>query len=95
MVDFTIHAGEHPKVDKDQKYLFFGLNVLNSGVTVRKSTFADIPVGITTNKKNNDLCNVTVGGGSLCKGDASFSYQKKNVTYQNALQQILIYNGKY
>ena len=51
MVDFTIHAGEHPKVDKDQKYLFFGLNVLNSGVTVEQSTFADIPVGITTNKK--------------------------------------------
>ena len=51
VVDFTIHAGEHPKVDKDQKYLFFGLNVLNSGVTVRKSTFADIPVGIRTNKK--------------------------------------------
>lgn len=50
-VDFTIHAGEHPKVDKDQKYLFFGLNVLNSGVTVRKSTFADIPIGIRTNKK--------------------------------------------
>lgn len=51
MVDFTIHAGEHPKVDKDQKYLFLGLNVLNSGVRVEKSTFADIPVGITTNKK--------------------------------------------
>lgn len=93
-VDFTIHAGEYPKVGEDQKYLFFGLNELNSGVTVGKSTFADIPVGIRTSKKDNDLCIVTVSGGSICKSDASFSYQKKNVTYQNAFQQILIYNGK-
>ncbi|OTQ75540.1 MULTISPECIES: hypothetical protein [unclassified Gilliamella] len=94
IVDFTIHAGEYPKVGEDQKYLFFGLNELNSGVTVGKSAFADIPVGIRTNKQNNDLCIITVSGSSLCKGDASFSYQKKNVTYQNAFQQILIYNGK-
>lgn len=93
-VDYTIHAGEYPKVGEDQKYLFFGLNELNSGVTVGKSTFADIPVGIRTSKKDNDLCIVTVSGGSICKSDASFSYQKKNVTYQNAFQQILIYNGK-
>lgn len=93
-VDFTIHAGEYPKVGEDQKYLFFGLNELNSGVTVGKSTFADIPVGIRTSKKDNDLCIVTVSGGSICKSDASFSYQKKNVTYQNSFQQILIYNGK-
>jgi hypothetical protein len=93
-VDFTIHAGEYPKVGEDQKYLFFGLNELNSGVTVGKSTFADLPVGIRTNKKDNDLCIVTVSGGSLCNSNSSFSYQKKNVTYQNAFQQILIYNGK-
>ena len=93
-VDYTIHAGEYPKVGEDQKYLFFGLNELNSGVTVGKSTFADIPVGIRINKQDNDLCIITVSGGSLCKGDALFSYQKKNVTYQNAFQQILIYNGK-
>ncbi|MBX4133448.1 hypothetical protein JMI89_07375 [Frischella sp. Ac48] len=93
-VDFTIHAGEYPKVGEDQKCLFFGLNELNSGVTVGKSTFADIPVGIRISKKDNDLCIVTVSGGSICKSDASFSYQKKNVTYQNAFQQILIYNGK-
>ena len=94
MVDFTIHAGEYPKVGEDKKYLFFGLNELNSGVTVGKSAFADIPVGIRTNKHDNDLCIITVSGASLCKGDAAFSYQKKNVTYQNAFQQILIYNGK-
>ena len=94
VVDFTIHAGEYPKVGEDQKYLFFGLNELNSGVTVGKSAFADIPVGIRTNKQDNDLCIITVSGSALCKGDASFSYQKKNVTYQNAFQQILIYNGK-
>jgi hypothetical protein len=93
-VDFTIHAGEYPKVGEDQNYLFFGLNELNSGVTVGKSTFADIPVGIRTSKKDNDLCIVTVGGGSLCRDYASFSYKKKNVTYQNAFQQTLIYNGK-
>lgn len=94
MVDFTIHAGEYPKVGEDKKYLFFGLNELNSGVTVGKSAFADIPVGIRTNKQDNDLCIITVSGSALCKGDAAFSYQKKNVTYQNAFQQILIYNGK-
>ena len=94
VVDYTIHAGEYPKVGEDQKYLFFGLNELNSGVTVGKSTFADIPAGIRTNKKDNELCIVTISGGSLCNSDASFFYQKKNVTYQNSFQQILIYNGK-
>lgn len=93
-VDFTIPAGEYSKVGEDQKYLFFGLNELNSGLTVRKSTFADIPAGIRTNKKDNELCIVTISGGSLCNSDASFFYQKKNVTYQNSFQQILIYNGK-
>ena len=94
VVDYTIHAGEYLKVGEDQKYLFFGLNELNSGLTVAKSTFADIPAGIRTNKKNNELCVISIVGGSLCKGDASFSYQKRNVTYKNAFQQILIYNGK-
>lgn len=93
-VDYTVHAGEYPKVGEDQNYLFFGLNELKLGISVAKSTFAGIPVGMRTDKKDNELCILVSGGGSLCESNILFSYQKKNITRQNDFQRILIYNGK-
>ncbi|KFA59528.1 hypothetical protein A9G34_04380 [Gilliamella sp. Choc4-2] len=94
IVDYTIQAGEYPKVGEDENYMFFGLKELNSGAAVGKSIFADIPAGIRTDKRNNDLCIITTKGGSLCNSNIIFSYHKKKATNQNTFQQVLIYNGK-
>ena len=93
--DYTISQGYYFKQGEDKNFSFYTpLNTERDSGTVQVSALADPFEALAVDKKDKELCGVSIFGGYMCNEDIDFNYMKKPILSENAFQQTLIYSGK-
>lgn len=92
---YTVSKGYFFKQGEDKDFKFYTpLNSERESGTVKVSVLADPFEALAVDKKDNELCGVSIYGGYMCNDDVKFIYEKKPILSANSFQQTLIYSGK-
>lgn len=92
---YSITPGYFFKQGEDKDFRFYlPLNSERESGTVKVAALADPFEALAVDKKDNELCGVSIYGGYICNDEINFSYEKKAILSDNAFQQTLIYSGK-
>ena len=92
---YTVSKGYFFKQGEDKDFKFYTpLNSERESGTVKVALLADPFEALAVDKKDGELCGVSIYGGYMCNGNVAFTYEKKPILSANSFQQTLIYSGK-